>query len=171
MHHLEYRYLLAAALASVVLMPSAHAADAVSDADRAFVAMVSQGGMFEVKAGQLGAEQGHTQDIKDQGNTEAHDHKGVGDRLKLAATQAGITFSEVLNPQFQKELDDLKALSGVAFDTAYLRDMEDIHAKDGAAFAKEAKDGTNPKLREFAAETHRIVERHIGELKAVGPGK
>ena len=47
--------------------------------------------------------------------------------------------------------------------------MEAIHAKDGAAFAKEAKSGTNPNLRAFATETHRIVERHIGELKAVGP--
>ncbi len=49
--------------------------------------------------------------------------------------------------------------------------METIHAKDGAAFAQEAKSSTNPKLRAFAAETHRIVERHIGELHAVGPEK
>ena len=160
---------LAATLAAGSLAPVAHAEGPVSDADRAFVAMVSQGGMFEVKAGQLGADQGHAQDIKDQGATEAHDHQGVGDRLKTAATGAGITFPDTLNAQFQKELDDLKALSGVAFDTAYLRDMEAIHAKDGAAFAKEAKSGTNPALRAFAAETHRIVERHIGELKALGP--
>jgi putative membrane protein len=158
-----------AALVAGSMMTAAHAADPVSSADRAFVAMVSQGGMFEVKAGQLGAEQGHAQDIRDQGNTEAHDHQGVGERLKAISTEAGITFSDTLNPQFQKQLDDLKALSGTAFDAAYLRDMEAIHAKDGAAFATEAKSGTNPKLRAFAAETHRIVERHIGELKAVGP--
>ena len=46
--------------------------------------------------------------------------------------------------------------------------MEEIHAKDGAAFAKEAASGSNPKLKAFAAETHRIVVRHIGELKALG---
>jgi putative membrane protein len=160
---------LAATLAAGSLIPPAHAASPVSDADRAFVAMVSQGGLFEVKAGQLGANQGRAQDIKDQGATEAHDHQGVGDRLKAIASEAGITFPDALNPQFQKELDDLKALSGTEFDNAYLRDMEAIHAKDGAAFAKEAKSGTNPNLRAFATETHRIVERHIGELKAVGP--
>ena len=45
--------------------------------------------------------------------------------------------------------------------------MLTIHDKDGAAFAKEAVDGDDPKLKAFAAETHRIVERHIGELKAL----
>ena len=159
----------AAAVVIVLGIGAAHAADTVSAQDRAFIAMVSQGGMFEVKAGQLGADQGHTQDIKDQGATEAHDHQIVGDKLKAIAGEADIQFPDTLNAMFQKKLDDLKALSGKAFDTAYLADMEDIHAKDGAAFAKEAKSGMNPKLRAFAAETHRIVVRHIGELKAIGP--
>jgi putative membrane protein len=159
----------AVVLMAFVGLTVAHAADSVSAADRAFVAMVSQGGMFEVKAGQVGADQGNTQDIKDQGATEAHDHQLVGDKLKSIAAEAGLQFPDTLNAQFQNELDVLKALSGPAFDAAYLRDMEDIHAKDGAAFAKESSAGSNPKLKAFATETHRIVLRHIGELKAIGP--
>ena len=142
------------------------AADTVSAADRAFVAMVSQGGMFEVKAGQLGAEHGSTQDIKDQGETEAHDHGLVGAKLKAIAAADGIEAAGALNAKFQKQLDGLAALSGADFDAAYLRQMETVHDADGAAFAKEALSGTDPKLRAFAAETHRIVVRHIGELRA-----
>ena len=156
-------------LASIALACSASAAlaaDQVSAADRSFVAMVSQGGMFEVKAGQVAADQGSPQDVKDQGATEAHDHQLVGDKLKSIASSAGIDFSDGLNPQFQKKLDDLKAMSGAAFDAAYLRAMVDIHDKDGAAFAKEASGGSNPQLRQFAVETHRIVVRHLGELHA-----
>lgn len=141
-----------------------------SETDHAFVAMVSQGGMFEVKLGELGADKGGTQDIKDQGVTEMHDHQLVGDKLKSVAQQAGISFPATLNAHFTKELDVLKALSGPAFDMAYLRDMGDIHAKDGAAFLKESGSGTDPGLKAFAAETHRIVLRHIGEIKAIGAG-
>ena len=155
-----------AALTCLALGRSAAAADQVSAADRAFVAMVSQGGMFEVKAGQLAADQGGTQDVKDQGATEAHDHALVGDKLKAAASGAGVEFADGLNAQFQTKLDGLRALSGAAFDAAYLRAMVDIHDKDGAAFAKEAAGGTNPALRQFAVETHRIVVRHLGELHA-----
>ncbi len=150
---------------------AARAADAVSAADRAFVAKVSQGGMFEVALGTVAQAQGSTQDIRDQGNTETHDHMLVGDKLKSIAGDGGITFDSALNPAFQGQLDKLKAMSGPAFDTAYLAAMEDIHAKDGAAFAAEAKGGMDPKLRAFAAETHRIVERHVGELKAVRTGQ
>ncbi len=143
------------------------AADAVSPADRAFVAMVSQGGMFEVQLGQLAAEHGNMQDIRDQGATEAHDHQLVGDKLKTIATAAGLPMPDSLNATFQQKLDAVKAKSGPAFDTAYLSEMKDVHAKDGAAFAKEATGGTNPQLKQFAAETHRIVAMHIGELGAV----
>ena len=160
-----YLVLIATAVLPAML---AYADEPVSASDRSFVAMVSQGGMFEVKAGQLAADQGSTQDIKDQGTTEAHDHKLVGEKLKSIASSNHIQFTDELNAYFQKQLDDLKALSGLAFDAAYLKDMEAIHAKDGAAFAKEAKAGSNPALRDFAAETHRIVVRHIAELRASG---
>ena len=151
--------------------PAARAADAMSAADKSFVAMVSQGGMFEVQAGSAAADQGSSQVIKDQGNTEAHDHKLVGDKLNAILSDAGMTLPDSLNSSFQKELDDLKSLSGTRFDAAYLKDMEAVHAKDGAAFAAEARNGTNPKLRAFATETHRIVESHIGELRATAAAR
>ena len=164
------RPILSALLLSATFgLGTAHAASALSSADRTFIAKVSQGGMFEVAAGQLGAVKGNTQDIRDQGTTEAHDHALVGAKLKSIAAEEGVTFPSALNAQFQQELDALKALSGHAFDAAYLKDMKVVHAKDGATFAEEAKSGSDPQLRDFAAETHRIVLRHIGELDAVGP--
>jgi hypothetical protein len=51
---------------------AAKASDSFSDADKVFVAKVSQGGMYEVELGKLAQTKGGTQDIKDQGNTEAH---------------------------------------------------------------------------------------------------
>src|ERR1700761_9042862 len=147
-----------------------HAAEVSAD-DRSFVATVSQGGAFEVRAGEMAAEKGTTQDIKDQGTTESHDHKLIGEKLHSLAAANDIQIDAKLNADLQKEISALKKLSGFEFDQAYLVDMEAVHAADGAAFAKEAKSSANQALREFAAETHRIVERHIGELKATGAKK
>ena len=44
--------------------------------------------------------------------------------------------------------------------------MKKVHAGDGAAFLKESKEGSNPALKAFAANTFKIVQRHIGELEA-----
>jgi putative membrane protein len=145
---------------------AAQAADSFSDADKAFVAKVSQGGMYEVELGKLAETKGVTQDIKDQGSTEAHDHALVGDKLKSIIEANGIEFPKQLDPEFQGRLDKINALPANEFDAAYIDDMKKIHAADGAAFAKEAASGTNPDLKEFAKETYRIVQRHLGELGA-----
>jgi putative membrane protein len=144
----------------------ADANDAFSDEDKAFVAKVSQGGMYEVELGKLAETKAATQDIKDQGNTEAHDHKLVGDKLKSIVKANGMAFPKSLNSEFQARLDKMKALPASEFDAAYIKDMQEIHDADGAAFAKESTSGNNSDLKAFAAETYRIVQRHLGELGA-----
>jgi putative membrane protein len=143
-----------------------HAADSFSDKDKAFVGKVSFGGMYEVELGKVAMDKGVAQDIKDSGNTEVHDHMLVGDKLKSIMEANGMTFPTALNAEFQARLDKMKALPPEQFDAAYLADMKKIHDADGAAFAKEAKEGTNADLKAFAAETYKIVQRHLGELGA-----
>jgi putative membrane protein len=135
-------------------------------ADKAFVAKVSQGGMFEVAAGQLAMTKGSTQDIRDFATAEVHDHTLVGDKLKKVSGEAGITFSTTPNAEFSAKLKHLSSLSGSDFDKAYLAEMLDLHHKDGAAFAMEATNGGTADFKAFGAETHRIVLRHIGAIEA-----
>ena len=152
----------------MIFLPAiaSQAADSFSDTDKAFVAKVSQGGMYEVELAKVAETHGSAQDVKDSANTEAHDHLLVGDKLKAIVEANGMEFPTHLNAEFQARLDKLSALSSDEFDAAYLRDMIKIHDADGAAFAKEAAAGSNPDLRAFAAETYRIVQRHLGELHA-----
>lgn len=142
-----------------------HAAD-LSEADKAFVMKVSQGGMYEVELAKVAEKKGTEQQIRDQANTENHDHTLVGDKLKSIAKAAGLSFPDKLNADFQSRLDKLKALPNNQFDAAYIEDMIKIHDADGAAFAQEAGEGSNAGLKAFAAETHQIVQRHLGELNA-----
>jgi putative membrane protein len=156
------------ALAPAAALPAAAFA-APSPVDQAFTAKVSQGGMFEVEAGKLAENKAQAQDVKDFGVMEVHDHTLVGEGLKKAADHEGIKFSDKLNPEFQGKLDKLKGMSGHAFDVAYMDEMADLHAKDGASFAKEATDSPDMGFKTFAGETHRIVQRHIGAIHAAPP--
>ncbi len=160
---------LIAVLAALGSAAVAGVAASATPADHAFVAKVSQGGMFEVEAGKLAEQKAAAQDVRDFAVMEVHDHTLVGDKLKAVSAQAGVSIDAKLNGEFQGKLDHLKTLSGSAFDAAYMSEMSALHAADGAAFAKESSDGGSAAYRAFGAETHRIVARHIGAIHASPP--
>ena len=153
------RSLIAAALLGLAGLAQAQG----TATDKAFVAKVSQGGMYEVVASQYAVDHAQAQDVKDQAIAEVHDHSLVGDRLKEVSTAAGITFPADLNAEFQTRLSKLKATSASGFDAAYITDMKQIHDKDQKLFAQESTAGSAG-FRPFAHETDLIVKRHIGAL-------
>ena len=153
----------------VAMTAGASFAATATSVDRAVVAKVSVGGMFEVQAGELAESRASAQNVKDFAVMEVHDHTLVGAKLKAIMTAEGIVLPTHLNPQFQGQLDTLKTLSGTAFDAQYMSDMATLHPMDGAAFAKESTDGGSAAFRAFGAETHLIVQRHIGAIQAAPP--
>lgn len=158
-------------IATLTLIGASAAAYAATPtpADRAFVAKVSQGGMFEVAAGKLATTKGFAQDIRDFGAMEVHDHMLVGDRLKAITTSEGIAVPSTLNAEFAGKMTHLQSLSGPAFDAAYMTEMATLHDGDGAAFAREGAGGGSPAFRQFGMETHKIVQRHIGAIHGAQP--
>ena len=138
---------------------------AAAPVDSAFVGKVSQGGAYEVAASQYAETMAQSQDVKDLSVAEVHDHTLVGNKLKKISAAAGIAIAPELNDEFKARLAKLKSVSKGDFDAAYLDDMKSIHDKDQKLFAQEANDGTGA-FKPFAAETDKIVKRHIGALNA-----
>ena len=157
------RHQLAVALVLALTPVAARGADKATAADKAFVAKVSQGGMYEVQASQLAEDRATTPDVKDVAVSEVHDHSQVNRTLKKISDAAGVPVASTLNDEFTKRLDKLKAVAADKFDAAYLADMDAIHAKDEKLFAKEAEAGSGD-FKSFAHETDLIVKRHIGAL-------
>ena len=147
----------------VLALSSAFAAAPASDNDKAFVAKVSQGGAYEVAASQYALTHAHAQDVLDQAATEVHDHTLVGSKLKKISAGAGLPIAPTLNAEFSDRLARLKDGAGQNFDQLYIEDMKSIHDKDEALFAQESRDGSGA-FKAFAAETDKIVKRHIGAL-------
>ena len=157
-------------ICAIALVSSSVAlAATATPADRAFVAKVSQGGMFEVEAGKLAVQKASAQDVKDFAVAEVHDHMLVGDKLKAISHSEGVSIASVLDADFAGKLSHLRSLSGQAFDAAYMSEMADLHDADGAAFAEESTSGGSTAYRAFGAETHLIVQRHIGAIHGASP--
>ena len=157
---------MAAVLAMGLGMPVAMGAQAASANDRAFVAKVSQGGLYEVEAGRVAAERGGAPVIRDLGVLEAHDHAGVNAELKAIAAKTGVTIAPGLNAEFSARLAKLKAVPAAEFDAYYASDMKQIHEKDEGLFVQEAADGS-PAYKEFAHATAVLVKAHLGWLGTI----
>ena len=142
------------------------AADAASQADRAFVEKVSQGGLYEVEAGRIAAVHGTVPVVKNFGMLESHDHEGVNRELKRVATMTGVTIAPGLNAEFSQRLDKLKAVPAAQFDSYYVDDMKQIHNGDEALFVKEAEEGSGA-YKEFAHHTAVLVKAHLGWLNTL----
>lgn len=148
----------------IVAATPVSAQNVASDADKAFVGKVSQGGRYEVEASQLAVHKASAQDVKDLAYTEVHDHQLVNQELKAISAADHVSIAPALNAEFQQKLAHLGSLSGKDFDAAYLDEMAAIHDKDEKLFAQEAVDGGASNYKAFAAKTDLIVKRHIGAL-------
>jgi putative membrane protein len=137
-----------------------------SQADRDFVAKVSQGGLYEVEAGKVAAMKGTTPVIKDFGLLESQDHEGVNRELKRITGATGVTITPGLNAEFSERLAKLKAVPAAQFDSYYVDDIKQIHNNDEGLFVQESQDGSEP-YKPFAHRTAVLVKAHLGWLNTL----
>jgi len=133
--------------------------------DAHFAKEAAQGGMAEVKLGQLAQEKGANDSVKSFGKRMVEDHSKAGDKLKEVASRESITLPTDLSAKDQAIYDRLSKLDGAAFDRAYARDMVKDHETDVAAFEREANGGKNNSLKTFASETLSTLQDHLKQAK------
>ena len=144
---------------------SAAPAQETRPSDTQFVKKAAQGGMAEVKMGQLAQQKGTADSVKKFGARMVEDHTKAGDELKGVATSEKITLPTDMSAKDKATYDMLSKLSGAAFDRAYARDMVRDHEEDVADFNKEANGGHNPAVKDFATQTLPTLQDHLKEAK------
>ena len=139
--------------------------NAKSSADEAFARKAAQGGMAEVKLGQLAEERGSNPAVKNFGRRMVQDHSKANEQLKSATSKESIPLPNELDKSDQATFDRLSKLSGDAFDRAYARDMVRDHSKDVAEFQREAKKGRDESIKNFAAQTLPTLQNHLDQAR------
>jgi putative membrane protein len=150
---------------SAASKPAATAKSRPAMGDAHFAKEAAQGGMAEVKLGQLAEEKGSSASVKSFGKRMVDDHSKAGDKLKEVASRESITLPNDLSAKDQATYDRLSKLNGAAFDRAYARDMVKDHETDVAAFQKEANGGKTDSLKSFASETLPTLQDHLKQAK------
>jgi putative membrane protein len=140
-----------------------------------------EGGMREVKLGELASEKARDPEVKAFGRMMVQDHTQAGDELKQIASKPNITVAAELEGDHRDTFERLSKLQGAEFDREYINTAVDDHEKTlNAVEDRLDKEGDNenprytPKkadnpfevqLNEWAAKTVPAVRKHLERAK------
>jgi predicted outer membrane protein len=89
------------------------------------------------------------------------------DQLKPVAEQMGVKVPAGPSKGQMKSMDKMKALSGEAFDQAYIKDMVKDHKGDDNDFKMEAQSTQNPQLKEMVTQSDQIIQSHLQMIEQI----
>ena len=135
--------------------------------DNEFAKAAAEGGLAEVRLGQLAADRASEKPVKDLGQRMVDDHTKANDDLKSAAAKDNVSVptQTELSKKDQAEYDRLSKLSGTEFDHAYTEHLVKDHKSDIAMFQHEAQNGKDPAIKSFAAKTLPTLESHLTDAE------
>ena len=128
--------------------------------DKMFLRKAAEGGIAEVKLGQLAAQKASTDDVKAFGQKMVDDHTKLNLEIAQIADSMGVMLPKSMNKEDQAEYDKLNALSGNDFDIEYLTFMVKDHHHDLHAFRIEAASPTDATLHNEVVKAQGIIHDH-----------
>lgn len=125
----------------------------LNGADKGFINDAAKGGMMEVAMGRLAEQNASSADVKAFGAQMVKDHSKANSELKSLASEEGMELPAAKEPPKWKS------------DKDYMTMMVKDHEEDLALFEKEAKNGTDADLKQFAEKTSAVVRKHLQMAK------
>ena len=163
----------AASMAAVLLTASAWAQPAplseltgLNAQDKQFLETIGQSTLGEVALGKLAAQKGTTPAVRLFGrwmaSTDALANRQLASMIKELH---GPMLPTTLTADQRAELQKMQALSGAEFDRQYVQMMVPGHNTEIALFQKEAQDGLNPSIRDFAQNLLPTAKEHLAAVQ------
>jgi putative membrane protein len=134
--------------------------NAQSNRDKDFAKEAAEGGLLEVKLGELAKSRGTSETVRELGSQMVIDHTKANNELKTLVASKNISVPATLSSKGQKCYDKLAKKEGKSFDKAYTHSMVKDHKKNVCKFKKEAKKGDDAELKSWAANTLPTLEHH-----------
>lgn len=135
--------------------------------EKTFIKTAADGGMTEVKLGEIAQQNGQRDDIKDFGKQMVDDHTKINDNLKEVASKMNVEVPSTISAKHQAVVDRLSKLHGDAFDKAYTKEMIKDHKKDIAEFEEAAKEVKNEDLKSFIQNSTEMMKGHLEKIEKI----
>lgn len=137
------------------------------EASSTFLVKAADGGMTEVRLGELAQQKATNKQVKDYGSMLIHDHSAANDKVKALAAQRNVTLPDAPGNEHQELIDKLAKRTGKDFDKSFMDAMTNDHEKDISMF-KDASDKINDAdVKSFVDNTLPTLQMHLDSAKAI----
>lgn len=132
-----------------------------------FLVKAADGGMAEVKMGELAQQKATNSQVKSFASMLVNDHMGANEQVKRLAAQRNVTLPNDVSTDNQKMYDDLSKKTGGNFDKAYMDEMIDDHQKDIDLFEKASNRVNDAEIKTFIDNTLPKLRQHLDSARAI----
>lgn len=119
--------------------------------DKQFLRNAAQDARGELAIAKLALQKGTTPEVRNVAQRMAQVMQTEIQQLRQLADENGISLQQRMQGEAQRRLNDLKQISGRAFNKAFAQyAMQDHQGNSPHSFRNELKDGRDPSIKQFA---------------------
>ena len=165
--------LVAALLTALAVVPApVEAAPAVptqlNATDMTLLNGVRQAGLWEIPAGQMAAEKGSTDKVRQVGTMIANQHVQLDQLVVDAANKLGASIPATPTSQQQGWLTEMQNAKSVQFDQTFVTRLRAAHGKIFPIIGAVRASTRNPVVRQLADQANIFVMNHMKMLESTG---
>ncbi|NII82809.1 MULTISPECIES: DUF4142 domain-containing protein [unclassified Pedobacter] len=138
----------------------------VDEAGATFLRKAAIGGIMEVEAAKIAAKNGKSAEVKEFAAKMLADHTKANTELKALAIKKKVITPDALPADEQIHLDEMKKMTGEAFDQHYMHMMVTDHEKTIALF-KTGIQNRDQAIKTWASNTLKVIELHNDMAKKI----
>jgi len=138
----------------------------VAGAERAFVAEAAASGLAEVEASRVVASRTNDSALKTFAEQIEREHRSANEELQRIAGAKGIDLPATPEGEPRERLNRLVGQSGPELRRTYLQEFGiEAHQKSIELFERQAREGQDPELRQFAEKTLPALREHLTQAQ------
>ncbi len=134
-------------------------------ADQSFLKKTLEDNVAQVQMGQLAQQKSSSDDVKQFGQKMAQIHEQLNDQLKPIAQKLEVSQPKGPSKKDKQKIEQMQALSGADFDTAFIKAMLDDQQADLKNFKDEAQGSQNPNVQQVAKMDEPVLTQHLQILE------
>jgi putative membrane protein len=129
--------------------------------DKMFVKKAMQGNLAEVQLGQLTLQKSSNDQVKKFSQTMIDDHTKLNEQMRPIAQQLGVDIPSDISKKDKSLMSKMQALSGPAYDQAYIKEMVKDHKQDQGEYKMEVSNSQNIGIKNAALDGGKTISDHL----------